>query len=57
MNLKTLQQDLQKDFDEYIELGDALDIYQEDYAQQLLDDDALEVAEVAFLKGYRDFQL
>ncbi|MBN1175419.1 hypothetical protein JXA48_02125 [Candidatus Woesearchaeota archaeon] len=57
MNLKTLQQDLDREFDEYLELGDALDIYQEDYAQQLLEDDALETAEVAFLKGYRDFQL
>lgn len=56
MNLKTLQQELQDDFQE-LDFNDNLDTYQEDYAQQLLEDDALEIAEVAFLKGYRDYQL
>lgn len=44
-------------YEELVDFSDTIDSYQEDYAQMLLDDDALEIQEVAFLKGYRDSQL
>ena len=53
------QQILREKFESYLDFEeptDTYDTYREDYAQELLDDDALELAEVAFLKGYRDDQ-
>ena len=50
MNQKLLDQDV-----ETLEFYDNIDTYHSEYAEQLLDDDALDVEEVAFLSGYNDF--
>jgi len=50
-----MEQNLIDEIEDDFKSSEVVDIYEKDYVQELLDDDALDGSEAAFLQGYVDW--